>query len=153
MKVKIKKLHPDAIIPKYQTKGAAGFDLHVVETVCLNPQVVIAIKTGLAIKVPEGYELQVRPRSGFSLKQPYLRIVNSPGTIDSDFTGEICVIMQNLAPSKAIGDFVHINKGDRIAQGIIAPIVQAEFEEVDELKATERGSKGWGSTGMGCEGS
>lgn len=159
MKVQIKKLHPGAVIPKYQTKGASGFDLHALEDVDLEPGETKLVKTGLAVAVQEGYELQVRPRSGISLKTP-LRVANAPGTVDSDYRGEVCVIVTNtqvifpgLVPGLVSGSFVgvdlaqHIKKGDRIAQGVICPIVQAELEQVSELDETVRGSGGFGSTG------
>lgn len=142
MQVKIKKLNNNAIIPKYQTQGASGFDFHAVEDVMLYPGVTLLVKTGLAFKLPKGYELQVRPRSGLSLKTP-LRIANSPGTIDEDFVGEVCVIMENLSD---ISEY-KINKGDRIAQGVICPVVQAQLEVVEELEETARGSGAFGSTG------
>lgn len=155
MKLQIKKLHADAVIPKYQTKGASGFDLHALEDVDIEPGQTKLVKTGLAVAVQEGYELQVRPRSGVSLKTP-LRVANAPGTVDSDYRGEVCVIVTNtqsifpgLVPGVAVGiDLAqHIKKGDRIAQGVVCPVVQAEIEQVPELDETVRGSGGFGSTG------
>jgi dUTP pyrophosphatase len=143
--VKIKKLHPDAIVPQYSTPGAAGFDLVAIETVILNPGETKLVKTGLAVEIPAGYEMQVRPRSGTSLKTT-LRVANAPGTIDSDYRGEVCVIVTNTeayldgAPS-------YVDKGDRIAQGVIAPVIQAQFEIAEELSSTDRGAGGFGSTG------
>jgi dUTP pyrophosphatase len=93
--------------------------------------------------VPAGYELQVRPRSGTSLKTG-LRVANAPGTVDSDYRGEVCVIMTNTGDQ-----MYYINKGDRIAQGVICPVFQVEFEETDTLDDTSRGSNGFGSTGKG----
>lgn len=148
MKIRIKKLHEDAVIPKYQTNGASGFDLHALEDVILHEAQTKLVRTGLAIDVGPGYELQVRPRSGLSLKTP-LRVANSPGTVDSDFRGEICVIMTNTIPlirGTALEGIV-IKKGDRIAQGVVCPVVQADIEVVDYLDDTERGSGGFGSTG------
>jgi len=142
MNVKIKKLHENAVIPKYQTEGASGFDFHAVEDVTLHPGVTLLVKTGLAFEVPKGYELQVCARSGLSLKTP-LRLANSVGRVDSDFRGEVCVIMENLSDNASY----QIKKGDRIAQGIIAPVVQAKFEVVDQLDVTNRGAGGFGSTG------
>ena|ERR1035437_7784348 len=156
MQVKIKKLHPDAVIPKYQSKGASGFDLHALEDITISPGDTKLVKTGLVVAVQEGFELQVRPRSGLSLKTS-LRVANSPGTVDSDFRGEVCVIMQNTdevesSYNEFTGDTthyneIHIKKGDRIAQGVICPVIKVEFVEVDDLDATERGSGGYGSTG------
>lgn len=153
MRIKIKKLHEDAVIPSYATRGSAGFDLIALENVDIQPGETKLIKTGLSIEVPEGYELQVRPRSGTSLKTP-LRVANSPGTVDSDYRGEICIIMTNAQSVFHMAAGVHstsyaqyINKGDRIAQGVICPIVQADFLEVEELNDTQRGAGGFGSTG------
>lgn len=145
-KVKIKRLHPDAIIPKYATPGSAGFDLVAVEDVIIGTRETKLVRTGLAFEIPEGYEMQIRPRSGLSLKTP-LRIANSPGTIDADFRGEVGVIAWNSDRDETI----RIQKGDRIAQGVIAPVVRAQFEVVDELSDTERGSGGFGSTGTKAE--
>lgn len=143
--VKIKKLHEDAQIPKYATEGSSGFDFHALEDVYLNLGETKLIKTGLTIQVGSGYELQVRPRSGLSLKTG-LRINNSPGTVDSDYLGEICIIV-SLVPDGHSTVGYQIKKGDRIAQGVICPVVQAEFEVVDELEASNRGQQGLGSTG------
>jgi dUTP pyrophosphatase len=148
MKVKIKKLHPDAVIPKYQTKDSSGFDLHALEEVIIFPGSTKLVRTGLAVAVQEGHELQIRPRSGLSLKSG-LRIANSPGTVDPDYRGEVCIIIENTAKTipDSVGYPYEIKKGERIAQGVICPIVQAEFEEVEELEETERGQNGFGSTG------
>lgn len=146
MEIKIKKLHEDAIIPKYQTKGSSGFDLHALEDITLNLFDTTLIRTGLAFSFPEGLELQIRPRSGLSLKTG-LRITNSPGTCDQDYSKEVCVIMQLLPDAHGTIAY-NLKKGDRIAQGVICPIVQVEFNVVEELdqKAHERG--GFGSTGV-----
>lgn len=145
MRIRIKKLHPDAVIPTYATLGAAGFDLVAIESVGIDPGETKLVKTGLAFEIPEGYEMQVRPRSGLSLNT-MLRVANSPGTIDADFRGEVCVIMQLQVTGKAqIG--VLIEKGDRIAQGVLCPIVQASFLEVADLNSTVRGAGGFGSSG------
>lgn len=141
MKVKIKKLHPDAVVPKYATEGSSGFDLVAVEDVIIDSGATKLVKTGLSMAVDQGFELQVRPRSGISLKT-FLRVANSPGTVDSDYRGEICIIMTNTG----IGSY-HIQKGDRIAQGVVCPIIQVDFEEVDDLDDTNRGSGGFGSSG------
>lgn len=142
MKVKIKKLNPNAIIPKYQSKQAAGFDFHALKDSYIHPGDTVLVETGLSIQLPEGYELQVRPRSGMSAKTK-VRVSNSPGTIDADFRGEIKIILDN------IGDFPYTVKvGDRIAQGVLAQVPQAEFEEVTELEESERGNGGFGSSGV-----
>ena len=152
MKIEIKKLHADAVIPQYATPGAAGFDLVAVEDISFKPGETQLVKTGLSVAVPPGYELQVRPRSGLSLKTK-LRVANSPGTCDSDYRGEICVIMTHSGQKSDVFGNGHsdkletINKGDRIAQGVICPVFQAEFEVVETLSETRRGAGGFGSTG------
>ena len=141
MKLGIKRLSESAIIPKYQSKQASGFDLHVINDCVLKPGETHLISTGLAFDIPEGYEIQIRPRSGLSAKTG-LRVCNSPGTVDQDFRGEVKIIMANT------GNLIEIiDKGDRIAQAVLAPVVQAEIVEVEEINQTERGSGGFGSTG------
>lgn len=142
MKVKIKKLNPLAVIPKYQTPGASAFDLHVIEDAEIYAGQTHILKTGLAFEIPFGYELQVVPRSGISAKTK-LRIANSPGTVDCDYRGEVGIIVDNIDPNEPY----FITAGDRIAQGKIVPVVQVELEEVEELSSTERGEGGFGSTG------
>ena len=139
MKVKVVKSHPDAVIPEYKTEGAAGFDFHIIEDVTLSNSSKV-VPTGLKMEIPKGFELQIRPRSGLSLKTT-LMIPNSPGTIDSDYRGEIGII----ACSRG-GKLINLNKGDRIAQGVIVPIEQVEFEQCEELSDTERGEGAYGST-------
>ncbi len=146
MKIKIKKLNTEAVVPKYATPGSSGFDLVAIEDVIIPSGETKLVKTGLAISVGEGYELQVRPRSGLSLKT-FLRVSNSPGTVDSDFIGEVCVIMTNTQDVSRSQLPITIKKGDRIAQGVVCPVIQVEFEEVDSLEATVRGTGGYGSTG------
>ena len=142
MKVKIKLLHPDAKIPQYATDGSSGFDIVAIEDTAVFYGHSVLVKTGLSIQVPKGYELQVRQRSGLSLKTQ-LRLSNGVGTIDSDYTGEIMCIMTLGTPGMHI-----IKTGERIAQGIICPVVRAEFEQVHELDETERNSNGFGSSGI-----
>ncbi len=139
--VKVKILTPDAIIPKYQTEEAAGFDMHSVDEKTIKAGERDVIKTGLAVALPKGYELQVRPRSGLALKNG-VTVLNTPGTVDSDYRGELMVILFNTGKE----DFV-VKKGDRIAQAVIKEILQADFAVVDELDSTERGTGGFGSTG------
>ena len=141
MKLKIKKLTPDAIIPAYQTELAAGMDLHATKEHILEPMERKLIATGLAFEIEKGYEVQIRPRSGLAYKYG-LTVLNSPGTIDADYRGEIMVLLINLS-----NEFYTIKKGERIAQAVIAPVVQAEIIEVEELSVTKRGEKGFGSTG------
>lgn len=142
MKIKIKKTHQDAIIPAYQTAGASGFDMHSVQEYKVYAGQVLLVDTGVAFEIPEGYELQVRPRSGLSFKTP-LRIANSPGTVDADFRDSIKVIIENRSDNEEYT----IKKGERIAQGIICPVIQAKFVEADDLSDTVRGTSGFGSTG------
>lgn len=142
-RVLIKKLRPDAIVPRYMTAHAAGLDLSAAldEPVEVAVGQRAAIPTGLAIKLPEGYEAQVRPRSGLA-REHGITLVNAPGTIDSDYTGPLIVLMINHGDRP-----VRIEHEQRIAQLVIAPVVQAELSEVDELPATARGAGGFGSTG------
>ncbi|MEO1924341.1 MAG: dUTP diphosphatase [Nautiliaceae bacterium] len=141
MILKIKKLNNEAVIPAYQTKEAAGFDLHSIEDVILNPGERKLIGTGLAFEIEKGYEVQIRPRSGLAFKHG-ITVLNSPGTIDSDYRGEIKVLLINLGDEP-----FEIKCGERIAQAVVSPVIQAEIEEVRELSDTERGSGGFGSTG------
>lgn len=146
MNIKIKKLHDKAIIPKYTTEGAVAFDLHALilndkENITLYSKQNYMIKTGLAFGIPKGFEMQVRQRSGISVKYPNY-IANSPGTIDQDYTGEILIPIIN----NSINIFC-IHTGMRIAQAIIAPVEIANFIVVDELEKTKRGSGGFGHTG------
>lgn len=141
MKMKIKKLHQDAVIPSYQSQGAAGFDFHAIEDLVLKPGQRGLVGTGLAVAIEKNYELQVRPRSGLALKHG-ISLVNTPGTIDSDYRGEVKIILINHGQE----DFT-ITKGERIAQGVINEIYQAKIEVVKDLDSTERGENGFGSTG------
>lgn len=142
MKINIKKLHPNAFIPTYHTPLAAGFDLHSVEDVTILAGKSALIKTGLALGIEDGYELQIRPRSGLALKHS-ITVLNTPGTIDSDYRGEIMVILMNHSDK----DF-NIEIGDRIAQGVVNKIYHASFVEVSELDSTLRGESGFGSSGI-----
>lgn len=128
-------------LPAYATAGAAGMDVVSAEDVTLAPGARHAVATGLALAIPEGYEIQVRPRSGLALKHG-ISVPNTPGTIDSDYRGELKVILINLGAEPFA-----IARGDRVAQLVLAPVVQAAWEEVAELDATERGAGGFGSTG------
>ncbi|HBA85220.1 MAG TPA: dUTP diphosphatase [Verrucomicrobia bacterium] len=141
MQIKFKKLRPGAIIPKYATFGASGFDLAAAEDVIIYQKHTVVVPTGLAVELPRGFEMQIRPRSGLSLKTS-LRMPNAPGTIDSDYRGEIGVILENTGSQP-----LTIDRGMRIAQGVIVPVERAEIVEVDELSETARGDGGYGSTG------
>lgn len=141
MILKIKRINPDARIPSYQTKEASGLDLYAACDFNIESKDYCAIGTGICIEIPPGYEGQVRPRSGIALKYG-LGILNSPGTIDADYRGEIKVILFNFAKNK-----VSLKKGTRIAQLIIAPVCKVEIQE-GKLSESERGEKGFGSTGL-----
>ncbi|GAA7138865.1 dUTP diphosphatase [Helicobacter pylori] len=142
MKIKIQKIHPNALIPKYQTEGSSGFDLHAVEEVTIKPHSVGLVKIGICLSLEVGYELQVRTRSGLALNHQVM-VLNSPGTVDNDYRGEIKVILANLSDK----DF-KVQVGDRIAQGVVQKTYKAEFIEYEQLDETSRGSGGFGSTGV-----
>jgi dUTP pyrophosphatase len=131
----------DLELPAYATEGAAGMDVVAAEDVTLPPGGRHAVATGLAMAVPDGFELQVRPRSGLALKHG-ISLPNTPGTIDSDYRGELKIILINLGDR----DF-EVRRGDRIAQLVLAPVVRASWLKVDELDDTARGKGGFGSTG------
>jgi len=142
IELKLKKLSPLALIPQYQTSQSAGFDLHSIEDIVLLPGERKLISTGLSFEIPQGYEIQIRPRSGLAYKHG-ISVLNSPGTIDSDYRGEIKVLLINYSDEE-----FEIKLGDRIAQAIIQKVIQAQFIEVDSLNNTERGDGGFGSTGV-----
>ena len=141
--VQVKRLeHGEGLeLPKYATAGAAGMDVLAAEDVTLAPGARHAVATGLAVAIPEGYEIQVRPRSGLALKHG-ISVPNTPGTIDSDYRGELKVILINHG-----AEAFEIRRGDRVAQLVLAPVTRASWAEVAELDATERGEGGFGSTG------
>jgi dUTP pyrophosphatase len=139
IKVKVRTTK-NAILPKYQTSKAAGFDLHSTEEFTIKPGQRQLVKTGLFVELPDGYEMQVRPRSGLALKNG-ITVLNSPGTIDADYRGEIGIIIINHGQ-----DDFPISIGDRIAQGVLAQVEQAEWLETTELSETQRGAGGFGST-------
>ena len=143
VKVLIKKLDPKIKLPAYKTNGASGMDLmaYIKEPINVKPKTSFLVPTGLSLAFPEDYEIQIRPRSGLAVKNN-ISVLNTPGTIDSDYRGEIKVIMYNHGNN----DFI-INNGDRIAQMILAPIVKMELEETNHLPETIRGEGGFGSTG------
>ena len=128
-------------LPAYATAGAAGMDVVSAEDVDLAPGARHAVATGLAMAIPEGFEIQVRPRSGLALKHG-VTVPNTPGTIDSDYRGELKVIMINLG-----AEMFSIRRGDRVAQLVLAPVTQASWLEVETLDDTARGTGGFGSTG------
>ncbi|MDR7100985.1 dUTP diphosphatase [Croceicoccus sp. BE223] len=144
--VPVKRLegNDDLPLPAYATDGAAGMDVVSAEERVLVPGERAAVSTGIAMAVPDGYELQIRPRSGLALKHG-ITVPNTPGTIDSDYRGELKVILINhgTEPYK-------LRRGDRIAQAVLSPVVRASWLEVHELDATQRGEGGFGSTGFGA---
>lgn len=140
--IKIKKLHVNATIPTYGSKGASGADLYALHDAVIEPGATVRVETGIAFELPAGFEIQVRPRSGLSLKTG-LRVANAPGTVDSDYTGDCSVILTNTGTEP-----YNVTSGDRVGQAVLCPVFQMELFESSELKDTERGEKGWGSTGV-----
>ena len=143
VKVLIKRLSSDVKLPSYKTLGASGMDLmaFIKSPVTIKPKTSFLIPTGLSLAFSKDYEVQIRPRSGLAAKNN-MSVLNTPGTIDSDYRGEIKVILYNHGNN----DFV-VNNGDRIAQMILVPIVKMELEETNDLSETIRGEGGFGSTG------
>ena len=148
MKLGFKKVHPNAVLPKYAHVGDAGMDVCSIEDVILIPGEPVIVKTGLVAEIPAGYELQVRPRSGLATKG--VTVWNSPGTIDSNYRGEIGVILCASAGKSLLdaGWNYYIKSGDRIAQLVLAPVTKADIVEVTEVSETDRGEGGFGSTGV-----
>ncbi len=140
--LKFKKVHPEAIIPKFQKEGDAGLDIHAIEDYALNPGEHSLVDTGLKMELPKGFEAQVRPRSGLALKSK-VTVLNSPGTIDSGYRGKVGVLMMNHG-----SEVFEVKKGDRIAQLVIAKHETPDIEEVDELEDSQRGEGGFGHTGI-----
>lgn len=174
--MEIKIVTEAGFVPCYGRHGDAGADLIASEDVTIAPGETVLVKTGLKMEIPEGYEVQIRPRSGLSLNTP-LRIANAPGTIDSGYRGEVCVIMQNTSeryytdgagmvkvmPDKPVNHYLvsdkgnrkgwyDIKKGDRIAQMVVNRYETAEFSVVDHLSGSDRGEDGFGSTGTKANG-
>lgn len=172
MNLKVKRMHEDAVIPQYAHEGDSGFDLVAVSDVIIEPGETIKVPTGLAFEIPQGFELQVRPRSGITAKTK-LRV--QLGTVDAGYTGEVSVIVDNIFDRdeedrhdiysevltisgdltyithfKPFGSYI-IRKGERIAQAVLAPIVRAEITEVDELEDSVRGANGFGSSGVSAD--
>jgi len=141
IEVEIKKLSENAKVPEYAHLTDAGADIFALEDTTIEPNETKLVKTGIAVAIPVGYEIQIRPRSGLSLKTG-LRVANAPGTVDADYRGEVCVIMWNSGNETA-----EIKAGDKIAQMVINEVPMIRWKEVTELSSTERGSGGFGSTG------
>ncbi len=144
IEIKLSRLsHGDGLpLPRYASEDAAGLDVTAAEDLTLEPGQRHAVATGFAIEIPRGFEVQVRPRSGLAIKHG-ITCLNTPGTIDSDYRGEVKVILVNLGQEP-----FEVRRGERIAQLVPAPVLRADFVEVGELAETERGSGGFGSTGQ-----
>ena len=142
-KILIKRLSKEVPLPKYETNGSSGMDLaaNIKTNIDIDPGETAIIPTGLALSIPKGFEVQIRPRSGLAAKQK-ISVLNTPGTIDADYRGEIKVILINLGQQS-----FKVEKGLRIAQMVVCPVMQAQLKEVDNLNETERGEGGFGSTG------
>lgn len=142
--VRVKKLNPRAKLPVYASEGSAGCDVSALleSDIILSPGSRVLIPTGLAFSIPPGFEIQVRPRSGLALRHG-ISLVNSPGTIDQDYRGELSIILINHGQEAFV-----LHDGDRIAQLILAPVSRASFKEEKDLDSTSRGSGGFGSTGI-----
>ena len=140
----IKRLSKDVALPKYETEGSSGLDLaaNVDKQIKILPGKSEIISTGLAVAIPKNFEIQIRPRSGLAAKSQ-ISVLNTPGTIDADYRGELKVILINLSDRVFV-----VEKGLRIAQMVLCPVVKATLKEVTELEDTERGSGGFGSTGI-----
>ncbi len=142
-KILIKRLSKEIPLPKYETEGSSGMDLsaNIVSSINIGPGEKKIVPTGIAISIPNGFEVQIRPRSGLAAKHN-ITVLNTPGTIDADYRGELKVILINLGK-----ETFKIEKGFRIAQMIVCPIIKVKFEEVENLNETKRGTGGFGSTG------
>jgi len=139
------KIHPDAVSPKYNYPTDSGFDLHSTDSVGISPQSRMIVGTGLKFNIKDGFEMQVRPKSGLALKQG-LTVLNTPGTVDSGYDGEVKVILYNSSH-----DTVYIERGQKIAQACICPVVNGKWiqtKEVTEISGKDRGDNGFGSTGI-----
>ena len=143
VKVLVKRLDSKVKIPQYKTSGSSGMDLmaFVKNSIKIEPNTLELVPTGLSVAIPEDLEIQIRPRSGLAAKSS-ISVLNTPGTIDSDYRGELKIILFNHGNK----DFI-INNNDRIAQMVLTPVIKMEIEEVDQLPETIRGSGGFGSTG------
>ena len=143
VKILIKKFYKNIKLPIYKTAGSSGMDLvaYIKNKITINPSKIAIIPTGIAVAIPKKYEIQIRPRSGLAAKKG-ISILNTPGTIDSDYRGEIKIILINLGRKSFV-----VKSGDRVAQMILSPVAKGKFKEVKSLPKTVRGKKGFGSTG------
>ena len=144
IKILIKRLSKKVNLPKYETSGSSGMDLaaNINTNIELDPGKSTIVPTGLSVAIPKGFEIQIRPRSGLAAKKK-ISVLNTPGTIDADYRGEIKVILINLGNKSFL-----VEKGSRIAQMVLCPIIKANIKEVETLENTKRGSSGFGSTGV-----
>ena len=142
-KILIKRISSKVLIPKYETSGSSGMDIsaHIEKDIEILPGEKAIISSGFSLSIPKGYEIQIRPRSGLAAKKN-LSVLNTPGTIDSDYRGEIKIILINLSKKSFI-----VKSGDRVAQMVVCPVIKGKFKEVKKLPVTLRGKKGFGSTG------
>ena len=143
VKILVKKFGKHIKLPIYKTHGSSGMDLvaYIKKKIIINPSRTAIIPTGIALAIPKNYEIQIRPRSGLAAKKS-ISVLNTPGTIDSDYRGEIKIILINLSKKSFV-----VKSGDRVAQMIVCPVVKAKLQEVKKLPKTARGKKGFGSTG------
>jgi len=143
VKILVKKFYKNIKLPVYKTSGSSGLDLvaYIKNKITINPSKVAIIPTGIAVAIPKNYEIQIRPRSGLAAKKG-ISVLNTPGTIDSDYRGEIKIILINLSKKPFV-----VKSGDRVAQMILCPIAKGKLKEVKNLPRTLRGKKGFGSTG------
>ena len=142
MTLRFKRIHPDAVLPAYAHSSDAGMDVRSIDDLTIAPGKRALVHTGLVMMLPPMYEAQVRPRSGLALKSG-ITVLNTPGTIDSGYRGEVGVILMNLGEEP-----FQVKKGDKIAQIVIAPVTQPEIVECDAIDETDRGAGGFGSTGL-----
>ena len=142
-KILIKRLSKEVSLPKYETAGSSGMDLvaNNNKKIIINPNKISMVPTGIAVAIPKNYEIQIRPRSGLAAKKG-ISVLNTPGTVDSDYRGEIKIILINLSKKSFI-----VKSGDRVAQMVVCPVIKVKFKEVKKLPVTLRGKKGFGSTG------
>ena len=143
IKILVKKFDKNVTLPTYKTSGSSGMDLvaYIKKKIILNPRKTALIPTGISVAIPKNYEIQIRPRSGLAAKKG-ITVLNTPGTIDSDYRGEIKIILVNLSNKSFV-----VKSGERIAQIIVTPVVKGKFKEVENLPKTVRGKGGFGSTG------
>ena len=143
VKILVKKIYKNIKLPVYKTLGSSGMDLlaYIKSKITVNPSKIAIIPTGIAVAIPKNYEIQIRPRSGLAAKKG-ISVLNTPGTIDSDYRGEIKIILINLGRKSFV-----VKSGDRVAQMILSPVAKGKFKEVKSLPKTVRGKKGFGSTG------